>query len=373
MQCIDPEQLDFSLIVRANDMVMWGQGAAEPLALTRGLMAQRHRIGRFRAFVGSTWSDTLSPEQADCVSFISYCGAGRNRDLARAGALDIWPGHYSQLPQSIAKGPLRVDVLMLQVAPAGQNGHYSLSTACEYLAAAIATARCIVVEVNDQAPWTHGSVMLRADQISHAIHTSREPLDAPAASQSGDQEGTISRHIAALVEDGSTLQCGIGSLPETVLRELGSRRDLGFHSGAMGDAAAELARTGIITNALKTIDRGVSVAGVLMGSREVRNFAHRNPSVQMRPVEYTHAADVLASIDRFVAINAAIEVDLTGQVNRRGWQEVHMSAPVGGGADFLRERTPFARRPSDRCAFPPAIIEKARRPSAASFPAQLTR
>jgi acyl-CoA hydrolase len=334
MQIIDPERLDFSTIVRPGDTVMWGQAAAEPVVLTRLLMAQRHRIGRFSAFIGATWSDTLAPEHADHVSFVSYCGAGRNRELARAGVLDVWPGHYSQLPVCIANGLLRVDVLALQVSPPDEDGNYSLSMASDYVAAALATARCVVVEVNDQAPRTRGSVTLRAERISHAVRTSRVPMDAPS-SPTGDVERAIARHVAGLVEDASTLQCGIGALPEAVLRELHNRRDLGFHSGAMGDSAAMLARTGVITNARKTIDRGVSVAGVLMGSREVRDFAHCNPSVQMRPVDYTHAADVLASIDRFVAVNSAIEVDLTGQVNAEVAGGVYVGA-VGGAADFLR-------------------------------------
>lgn len=334
MQLTDPENIDFAAIVRPGDTVMWGQGAAEPVALTRQLMGQRRRIGRFRAFIGTTWSDTLAAEHADCVSFISYCGAGRNRELARAGVLDVWPGHYSHLPSCIAEGPLRVDVLLLQVSPPDETGQYSLSMACEYLAAALATARCIVVEINDQAPWTYGSVTLRAERISHAVHTSHPPLDAPS-SPASEIERQIARRVAGLIEDGSALQCGIGALPEAVLRELGNRRDMGFHSGAMGDSAAMLAHSGVITNARKTIDQGVSVAGVLMGSREVRDFAHRNPSVQMRPVEYTHAADVLERIDRLVAINSAIEVDLSGQVNAEVAAGVYVGA-VGGAADFLR-------------------------------------
>src|SRR5258705_3467092 len=177
MEKLDADHPDLSGIVRAGDTVMWGQGAAEPVALTGPLMAQRHRIGRFRAFIGASWSDTLAAEHGDCVSFVSYCGTGRNRELTRAGVLDIWPSHYSDLPRHIADGALRVDVLMLQVAPPDENGCYSLSMACEYLAAALATARSIVVQINDRAPWTHRSGQLRVEQISHCLHTSRASLD----------------------------------------------------------------------------------------------------------------------------------------------------------------------------------------------------
>lgn len=334
MQLLDPHLLDMSALVRPGETVMWGQGAAEPLLLTRALMAQRRSIGAFRAFIGMTWADTLLPEHADCASFMSYCGAGRNRALARAGALDIWPGHYSDLPQQVADGPLWVDVLMLQLAPACESGRYSLSMACEYLLPALSTARVVVAEINDQAPWTYGPVFLTADDIHHAIHTSYVPLDAPKT-RGEDTDRAIARRVAEFIGDGATLQCGIGSLPEAVLRELGDRRHLGVHSGALVDQMAVLAREGVITNARKTIDRGISVAGVLLGSKVVRDYAHRNPMVELRSAAYTHAADVLAQLDRFVAINSAIEVDLTGQVNAEVAGGVYVGA-VGGGTDFLR-------------------------------------
>lgn len=330
----DSTAIDWSTIVRPGDRVMWGQGAAEPTPLVRALMASRARIGRFEAFIGTTWTDSLSAQYADFVDYVSYCGAGNNRNLARAGALDIWPGHYSELPGQILQGGLRVDVLLLQVAPINGSGQYSLSMACEYLAAAISTARTIVVEVNDQTPWTHGSHRVCPKRVSHVLHTSRALPDAPS-SPPGDVEREVARKVASLIDDGATIQCGIGNLPEAVLGELGGRRDLGFHSGAMGDQAAQLAQAGVINNSRKSIDRGVSVAGVLMGSSIVRRFAHGNPALQLRDTRYTHDIEVLSSIDRFVAINAAIEVDLTGQVNAEVAAGSYVGA-VGGGADFLR-------------------------------------
>lgn len=334
MEILSSEDPSLESIVREGDLVMWGQGAAEPVELTRHLMARRHRIGRFRVFIGTTWSDNLRAEHADRVSFMSYCGAGANQVLARAGVLDIWPGHYSDLPRQIGHGALRVDVLMLQVSPPDEHGRHSLSMACEYLAAALPAARCVVAEINDQAPWTPGSVTVSPDRITHALHSSRAPMDAPAA-PAGAIETQIAGHVAALIEDGSTLQSGIGALPEAVLRQLADRRDLGLHSGAMGDAAAGLARAGVLNNARKNIDTGVSVAGVLLGSRLLRDYVHRNPHVRLCSVDYTHAQDVIARIDRFVAINSAIEVDLTGQINAEVAAGRYVGA-VGGGADFLR-------------------------------------
>ena len=331
---LDADNPRLAGIVRAGDVVMWGQASAEPTALTLPLMAQRAEIGRFGAFIGISWSKAVQPAFADCVSFMSYCGAGNNRLLARAGVLDILPAHYSKFGDLIRGGALKVDVLMLQLSPPDAVDRYSMSLACDYLAPAIATARVVIAEINDQAPWTFGSHTLTADDIDFAIHTSRAPLYAPIG-EPQPADSAIARHVASLVEDGATLQVGIGSLPEAILGQLSDRRDVGLHTGAMGDAAVALARTGALTNARKSIDAGASVAGVLMGSRILNDFAHRNPAVQLRSTDYIHSLSVLASIDRLVAINSAIEVDLTGQVNTEVANGIYVGA-VGGGIDFMR-------------------------------------
>ncbi len=328
---LDLDRLDLASIVRRGDTVAWGQATAEPLSLTEALMAQRQAIGAFEVFLGISLSPTPSPEFTDCVSFSSYCGSGTNRALARAGKLEILPCHYSQLPEILEK---KVDVLMLQLAPPDGDGNYGLGCALEYLAPLLESARVRIAEVNDQAPWTHGERTLRDTDLDYVIHTSRPPVELrhPAPTE---VERAVARRAAALVEDGSTVQLGLGTLPEAILAELGDRRDLGVHTGAMGDAMAELMRRGVITNARKTIDRGVTVAGVLLGSRRVFELAHRNPAVQLRGVSYTHGADVLARIERFVAINSAVEVDLTGQVNAETARGLYVGA-VGGAGDFLR-------------------------------------
>ena len=137
------------------------------------------------------------------------------------------------------------------------------------------------------------------------------------------------------MEDGATLQCGLGAIPEAALRALHGRRDLGVHSGTVGDAVIELMEAGVVTNARKRRDHGASIAGVLMGSERLHRFAHRNKALQMRGTEYTHHPEVLASLPRFVAINSAVEVDLTGQVNAEVAAGSYVGA-VGGAVDFLR-------------------------------------
>ncbi len=334
MKVLEPHELEFAAFVNTGDRLAWGQAGAEPLALTRALMAQRAAVGPFSAFIGTTWSDTADPACADFVQFISYCGAGGNRRLAKAGLLQVLPCHYSQLAELIRTGRLTIDVLLLQVAPPNASGRFSLSIAHEYLIAALDTARVIVAEINDQAPWTFGARSLGETDIDFAVMTSRSPVTAEDATPSL-QELAVARRVADLIEDGSTLQFGLGTLPQAVLQALSGHRNLGVHTGALVDAAADLAARGIINNECKTLDPGVTVAGVMLGGRAVYDYANENPRVRFCGVDYTHAAEVLAAQERFVAINSAIEVDLTGQINAELAGGVYVGA-VGGAVDFLR-------------------------------------
>ena len=334
MRVVDPAALDIAALCRPGDTVMWGQADAEPVLLTRALMTQRHRIGgRIRAFVGVSLADSIHPLHADVVDFVSYCGSGANRELARSGKLEVCTLPYSEMARRIARGDLPVDVLLLQLAPPDGDGRYSMSLAHEYLVPALEHARVVVAEINEQAPWTYGERYLTDGDIDVAIMTSHAPLDSPRSAPDAVALA-IARNAAALVDDGSTLQIGLGTLPGLVLAQLRDRHDLGIHSGAIGDAVADLAELGCITNARKSIDPGVTVAGIMMGTARVHAFAHGNAAVQFRSSCYTHDAGVLARIERFVAINSALEVDLTGQINSEVANGVYVGA-VGGAPDFL--------------------------------------
>jgi len=331
---LELDALDFGAIVRPGDSVMWGQANAEPVPLTQALMAQRHAIGNFNAFLGVTYSDTLKAEHADCIHFSAYCGSGGNRALAKAGKLDILPCHYSHLGELIASGRLKVDVLLLQLAPPNERGEYSLSIAHEYLIPALATARVVIAEVNDRAPWTCGERPLIEADLDYIVRTARAPLELYYP-QPGAAEQAIARNVAALIEDGATLQFGLGALPETILAQLADRRDLGVHSGAIGDQVALLMQAGVINNARKSMDRGLTIAGIMFGSKRLHDFAHRNPQIQFRSSSYTHGPGALAQIERFTALNSAVEVDLSGQINAEVAAGVYVGA-VGGAVDFLR-------------------------------------
>lgn len=323
-----------SSLIRPGDTVMWGQSHAEPVTLMRALVAQRHSFKRIRVFLGIGLADVLTPEHADAIDFLAYCGSGANRKLARANVLDILPAHYSQLPELIRSGALRIDVVMLQVSPPDEHGRYSLGLAREYLVEALKHARAIVAEVHPDVPWTYGGPFLRAADIDLLV-TSDTPFPDAAATTPGPVEQAIGQHVASLVEDGATLQTGIGAIPDAVMAALHGKRDLGVHTGSIGDGIAALCEAGVVTNARKTIDAGITVGGVIIGSARVRRFAHRNPALELRGTEYTHNPHVLRRIERFTAINSAVEVDLTGQVNAEVVGGTYVGA-VGGVGDFLR-------------------------------------
>ncbi|HBN8522168.1 acetyl-CoA hydrolase/transferase family protein [Pseudomonas aeruginosa] len=328
------QAFDIAKFIRPGDTIMWGQANAEPLTLMQALIDQRHQLGRVRLFLGIGQSDLLDPAHADTFDFLAYCGTGSNRRLADAGVLDILTAHYSQFPGLISRGKLPIDVLMLQVSPPDAMGRYSLGMAREYLIPAIETARVILAEVNPQVPWTYGEPYFRDSDfdllVPARLHAPKVNTNKP-----GPIEVAIGKNVASLVEDGATLQVGVGSIPDAVLAQLNDRRELGVHSGAIGDGIAELCLAGVITNSCKSIDSGVSVGGVLIGSEKVRSFAHRNPALELRSTAYTHNPNVLRRIDRFVAINSAIEVDITGQVNSEVASGRYLGG-IGGILDFLR-------------------------------------
>lgn len=325
------ETFDFAAFVRSGDFITWGQASAEPTGLVSALMSRRSEIGDFTAFVGMTWSNAIAPEHADRVRFISYCGTGTNRLLGRAGVLDVIPLPYSQIASYLIP---RVDVLMLRVSPEDEHGRFGFGAAYEYLVPLVEAARLVIVEVDETLPRLSGERDLGRDDIDVIV---RSPSLRPTSSFTlgSEVEATIARFVAERIEDGATLQVGIGTLPETVLAALRDHRDLGLHSGLISDGVADLVSAGVVTNARKSIDCGLSVAGLAGGGKRLFDLLRHDRTFHFRSTAYTHAPGVLASIERFTAINSAVEVDLTGQVNAEVAGGRYVGA-IGGGAEFLR-------------------------------------
>lgn len=305
--------LDFTRIVRPGDTVLWTQGVGEPLPLMERLLAQRRDIGAFSVLYGGAgYADTVRPEHADVISFRTLGGVGSNRVLCAAGVADILPCHLSELPRLIASGVLGVDVVIAQFSE-NEQGALSFGPASGYVGTAIRSARTVVAEINDQAPWTHSRHQVDVGRVDIAVRTSRPLVEVASRAPSALDE-VIAAHVVDLVADGATVQIGIGAVPNAVAELLAGRRGLGLHSGVVGDAVVDLIRSGAVTNAAKPVDRGVSVTGGLVGTRRLFDFAHGNDRLRVEPVTYTHSQEILARLPRFTAINSALEVDLTGQV-----------------------------------------------------------
>jgi acyl-CoA hydrolase len=326
--------LDLAGVVRPGDRILFGQATGEPRALTAALVEQRGRLGGVEVFLGAMLSDTFQPEHADAIRFRALGGLGTNARLSRAGVLDVVPCHISAVPGLIADGSIGADVVFVQLSPPDAAGRHSLGPVADYLRPALERARTVVGEVNEHVPWTHGDTALEPGRLDHVVRSSHPPLELPPPAL-GDAERAILEHVAGRVPDGAVLQLGIGSIPEAVCGALGEKRDLGVHSGMITDGVADLMEAGVVTNRRKPIDPGQTVTGVLLGGRRLFEFAHCNPAVQMRPATYTHGASVLARLERFVSINGAVEVDLSGQVNAEMAGEVHVGA-VGGAVDYVR-------------------------------------
>jgi acyl-CoA hydrolase len=325
--------LDLAGIIKAGDVVVCGQATAEPRTLTEALVAQKDRLPPFTIVVGPVFSDTFAPERSGGIAFRSYGVIGNTRALARTRQLDVIPSNYSAFCADFAQGRHRADVVLVQLAE-DENGRLSASLSNDYIMDAARRARVVIAEINPDAPWTFGAEW-PTDIVPHRrIAATRPPLELPAV-KPDDVSRRIADHAAGLIPDGSTLQFGVGKIPDAILSSLSHVRDLGIHSGIVNDAVVDLIECGAVTNMGKGIDPGVSIANQLIGTQRLYRFVHQNPAVSVRSASYTHGQRVLAGVNRLVAINSALEVGLDGSVNAETLNGIAVGA-IGGQLDFVR-------------------------------------
>jgi acyl-CoA hydrolase len=231
------------------------------------------------------------------------------------------------------RGQLPRDIGLVQVAPPDNDGRVSLGIGVEYVADAIGHTNVLVAEINHRMPRTTGTARIPLDAFAATVETDR-PLTESLSREPDDVERSIGKHVATLIEDGDTIQMGVGSLTEAVLAALSGHRDLGVHSGMVTDGVMALVESGVITGSRKEIDPGLVVTGAALGSSRLYERVGQFP-VEFRPASYTHAPEVLAQLRSLVSINSAIEVDLLGQVGAELRRGVYIGA-VGGQVDFSR-------------------------------------
>ncbi|MBF0662710.1 acetyl-CoA hydrolase/transferase C-terminal domain-containing protein [Rhodococcus sp. (in: high G+C Gram-positive bacteria)] len=325
--------IDVREFLRPGDHIVVGQACGEPSSVLEALIAQGRDVGDLTVFVATSFSGIFTPESAESFALSSMGAIGALRSMSKAHRLDVIPCHVSQVGPMIEAGIIGCDVAFVQVGPADGEGNHSFGLVSDYVQAAVARARVVVAEVNDQVPFTFGE-MLPESRIDYAVHVSRPPVQVPPG-RIGETDEAIARHAAEYIGDGAVLQMGVGAVPDAVLRLLSDRRDLGVHSGMLGDGLVDLVESGALTNARKKIDRGVSITGALIGTDRLYGFAHRNREIRMCTTSYTHDAGVLAQLENLVTINSAMEVDLTGQVNAEQSGSAYLGG-TGGQVDFVR-------------------------------------
>jgi acyl-CoA hydrolase len=319
--------LDLRPHIRAGDGVWWSQAGGEATPLVDALLDQVADIGPVRAFGGLSFNRRLRDVPPE-LTLVSYGAMG---ELRKAHGLQIVPAHYSALPRLFAERALPGDVGLVQVSPPGPDGVCSLGIGVDYAADAVRHSRVLIGEINHRMPATTGTPGIPLDRFAAVIETERAIPAAPDRVPDAVDEAIAAR-VAELVEDGDTVQMGVGALPAAIMDGLAGHRDLGFHSGMLTDGVPRLVEKGVLTGRRKEIDQGLLVTGTAIGSAELYARLGELPVV-FRPASYTHDAGVLARLRRLVAINSAVEVDLGGQVNAESVHGRYVGG-IGGQADF---------------------------------------
>ncbi len=327
MRVLSLDGLDFARILPPGALVIWSEGSGEPAALTQRLVAQQQRL-RARLFLGVMLSDRLRDIDPARFEISSYCALFRYFDLFEQGAVQVRPMHYSQLAR------LRPDLLLIQVTPPDANGRRSLGTLVGHLPAYIAAGATVVAQENPLLPRTGGDASIGDDAIDLLVPAAT-PLERLPPRAPGAVESAIAAHVARLVPDRATLEFGIGAIPAAVQRALAGKRDLAIHTGLLDDAAVDFIESGAVTNRYRETDPGLVSVGFLFGTERLYRYVDRNPAFGMRGSDHIHGPRVLASLERFFAVNSAIEVDLTGQVNAEALNGRYIGA-IGGQGDFQR-------------------------------------
>ncbi|MBI1189613.1 MAG: 4-hydroxybutyrate CoA-transferase [Tepidisphaera sp.] len=268
------------------------------------------------------------------VRSCSFFTGATARAAVQEGRADFLPVFLSDIPGLFTSGAIRLDAAIVQLSPADRHGLHSLGTSCDAARAAVDTAPIVIAEVNAQMPRTLGNTTLPPGRIT-AWFASDRPLPSRSPQPPGETESRIGEIIADLVDDGSTLQMGIGAIPDAVLARLGNKHDLGVHTEMFSDGLIPLIQGGVVTNRRKKVHPERTVTSFVSGSRRLYDFVHDNPSIEFHGCDRTNDTALIRRNPRVVAINSALEVDLSGQVCADSIGH-NIYSGIGGQMDFIR-------------------------------------
>jgi 4-hydroxybutyrate CoA-transferase len=321
--------------IKSGDRVVLGHACGEPRILPKAMVdrSQELRNVEIMHMVAMGQGLYCLPEMEGHFRHNSlFVGASTRKAVAEDRA-DYTPCFFSQIP-ALFRDTLPVDVALVTVTPPDQHGFCSLGVSVDYTLQSIKSARTVIAEVNPNMPRTLGNSYVRVEEIDYFVPSELPIIELPRP-MIGVVEKEIGRNIAKLIEDGATLQLGIGAIPDAVLSFLTEKNDLGIHSEMFSDGVMDLAKKGIINCAQKTLHRGKMVVTFLMGTRKLYDWIHENPMVEMFPVDYVNDPFIIAKNDKMVSINSALQVDLLGQVAADTLGTIQFSG-VGGQVDFVR-------------------------------------
>ena len=324
-------------VIKSGDHIHLSSVASAPQCLIKA-MCERGRAGELKdVHIHHLHTEGPAPysepEFEGVFQLDSFFVGGNVRKTTQAGFADYIPIFLSETQKLYRSGAVPCNVAMIQVSTPDQHGYVSLGTSVDATLAAVECADHVIAVVNKYVPRAWGDAMIHSSKIDIFV-ADDQPLEEAHFTAPNEVEVAIGKHCAALIEDGATLQMGIGAIPNAVLAQLGGHKNLGIHTEMFADGVLPLVEAGVINGEAKNIDKGKMVSTFLMGSQKVYDFIHDNPGVMMMDVGYTNDPFIIAKNDKVTAINSALQVDLTGQVCADSLGRKFYSG-VGGQIDFI--------------------------------------
>ncbi|MES2446708.1 MAG: acetyl-CoA hydrolase/transferase C-terminal domain-containing protein [Bacteroidota bacterium] len=323
-------------IVNSGDRVFIHGGAATPVCLVKALQNRHQQLKKVELVSITTLGDVNfdQPEFRNSFYFNSLFVSAATRNVANSENGDYVPIFLSQIPQLFRKNILPIDVALIQVSPPDAHGYCSLGTSVDIARSAVEMAKHVIAQVNPLMPRTHGDGFLHINKIDAMVWYNSDLPEVNYANQITDVVEKIGLNVASLVEDGATLQMGIGGIPDQVLKNLTTHKNLGIHTEMFADGIIPLLESGVINNSLKKLNVGRSVTSFITGTRKLYDFVHDNPSIRVMDIGYVNDTSIIRQNPKVTAINSAIEIDMTGQVCSDSIGTYQYSG-IGGQMDFI--------------------------------------
>ena len=322
--------------IKSASRVVIAHACGEAQALSAAMVARASELENVEVvhMVAMGKAEYCKPEMSKHFRHNSLFVGATSRAAINEGRGDYIPCFFSEIPRLFKEGYLLVDVAMIQVSPPDAHGYCSLGVSVDYTKPAAESAQIVIAQVNKNVPRTLGDSFMHVSQFNYIVEFD-EPLIELPKPKITEVEENIGQNVAKLIEDGSTLQLGIGAIPDAVLGYLKEKRDLGIHTEMFSDGVVELYEAGVINNQAKTLHKGTMVATFFMGTKKLYDFVNDNPAVAMFPVDYVNDPFVISQNYKMVSINSALQVDLTGQVCADTLGPKQYSG-VGGQVDYVR-------------------------------------